>query len=165
MNRCPFPVLGHHPFLVTSLGVSILSELDNKYLIFQSIDKSTGDETFWLGEDFCLAFVHVDSANQLSAALGVTEAYTDSMYSLNIEYLILIKIFDCILILNPPLILEEGSMLQFWGCSGGDVDWCRGFKAKVHPVFLIISTVFLIITLFVYLAEDSLRYKNNTFKK
>ena len=57
-------------------------------------------------------------------------------------------------------------MLQFYGCSGGvdhngesndSEDWCQEFKDKAHPVFFIISIVFLIITLFVYLAEDSLR--------
>ena len=59
-------------------------------------------------------------------------------------------------------------MLQFYGCNEGVdetgksrdiIDWCGEFKKKAHPVFFIISTVFLIITLFVYLAEDSLRYK------
>ena len=59
-------------------------------------------------------------------------------------------------------------MLRFYGCNNGvgkdgkslDIDdWCRDFKAEAHPVFYIISTVFLIITLFVFLAEDSLRYK------
>ena len=64
-------------------------------------------------------------------------------------------------------------MLQFWGCNNGrdangksqDIsNECQEFQTETHPVFLIISTVFLIITLFVYLAEDSLRYKNNTFK-
>ena len=63
----------------------------------------------------------------------------------------------------------EASALQFFGCTEGQDatgkyldhdDWCRDFKAKVHPVFFIISTVFLIITLFVYLAEESLRYIN-----
>ncbi len=63
-------------------------------------------------------------------------------------------------------------MLQFYGCNDGvdalgnsldedDADdWCGEFKAKTHPVFFIISIVFLIITLFVYLAEDSLRCIN-----
>ena len=63
----------------------------------------------------------------------------------------------------------DASALQFFGCTEGqdangtylDHDaWCKDFKAKIHPVFVIISTVFLIITLLVYLAEESLRYKN-----
>ena len=63
----------------------------------------------------------------------------------------------------------EASALQFFGCTEGQDangtyldhdDWCKDFKAKIHPVFVIISTVFLIITLLVYLAEESLRYKN-----
>ena len=62
--------------------------------------------------------------------------------------------------------LEDESVLQFYGCNEGvnelgeswdNYDWCRDFKGKAHPVFFIISIVFLIITLFVYLAEDSLR--------
>ena len=62
--------------------------------------------------------------------------------------------------------LEDESVLQFYGCNEGvnelgeswdNYDWCRDFKGKAHPVFFIISIVFLIITLLVYLAEDSLR--------
>ena len=61
-------------------------------------------------------------------------------------------------------------MLQFWGCNNGrdakgksqDINnECQEFQTETHPVFLIISTVFLIITLFVYLAEDSLRQKKS----
>ena len=67
--------------------------------------------------------------------------------------------------------LGDESVLQFYGCNDGvdalgnsldadDADdWCGEFQAKTHPVCFIISIVFLIITLFVYLAEDSLRYK------
>ena len=74
---------------------------------------------------------------------------------------------------SHPILDEDTSVLQFYGCNEGkdatgeSVDYvqksfkkCQEFKAKAHPVFFIISTVFLIITLFVYLAEDSLRYKN-----
>ena len=64
-------------------------------------------------------------------------------------------------------------MLQFWGCNNGanangksqDIsNECQEFQTETHPVFLIISTVFLIITLFVYLAEDSLRQKKIPLK-
>ena len=57
-------------------------------------------------------------------------------------------------------------MLQFYGCNKGvdpsgnpldSDDWCHEFNVKIHQVFFIISIVFLIITLFVYLAEDSFR--------
>ena len=69
-------------------------------------------------------------------------------------------------IANYYLNLGDESSLNFYGCSEGvdssgnsndSEDWCRNLKAKAHPVFFIISIVFLIITLFVYLAEDSLR--------
>ena len=73
------------------------------------------------------------------------------------------------------LNLGEESYLNFYGCSEGQDatgksldldDWCFEFRAKTHPVFLIISIVFLIITLFVYLAEDSLRcHKKKMFLK
>ena len=63
------------------------------------------------------------------------------------------------------LNLGEESYLQFYGCNDGvdangdprDLeDSCIVLHAKTQPVFFIISIVFLIITLFVYLAEDSL---------
>ena len=75
---------------------------------------------------------------------------------------------------NCYLNLGEESVLQFYGCGEGvdssgnsqdNEDRCQEFKAKAHPVFFIISIVFLIITLFVYLAEDSLRcIKKNILK-
>ena len=82
---------------------------------------------------------------------------------------------------NCYLNLGEESVLQFYGCgegvdssgnlivpideNGNPIDQCQAFKAKAHPVFFIISIVFLIITLFVYLAEDSLRcIKKNILK-
>ena len=59
-----------------------------------------------------------------------------------------------------PFNLDEegGSALIYYSCHEGTKDWCIDFKKRAHPIFFIISIVFLIITLFVYLAEDSLRY-------
>ena len=50
--------------------------------------------------------------------------------------------------------------LQFYGCNNVyDVDEsCQKVKNVLHPLFLTISIVFLIITLFTHMVEDSLRF-------
>ena len=91
-----------------------------------------------------------------------------------IWYCLKFVILSLYLFHSHPILDNDTSVLQFYGCNEGVdatgkscdiVDTCGEFKRKAHPVFFIISTVFLIITLFVYLAEDSLRYNIFLYKR
>ena len=56
-------------------------------------------------------------------------------------------------------------MFQIYGCIGGQKkDVCEKLQAHIHFVSLIISIVFLLFTLTVHLAEDSLRYHRMQMK-
>ena len=71
----------------------------------------------------------------------------------------------------------DGSTIQYFGCGCGQTEtgqplcaeaeenWCQTFKAKAHPVFFIISITFLLLTLLVYLIEETIRSLFTTFKR
>eukprot|EP00092_Neocalanus_flemingeri_P030860 GFUD01033514.1.p1 GENE.GFUD01033514.1~~GFUD01033514.1.p1 ORF type:complete len:712 (+),score=129.88 GFUD01033514.1:89-2224(+) len=50
-------------------------------------------------------------------------------------------------------------------CHGEKISWCEEFTVIFHPIVLSISTIFLILTLLVYLCEDNLRRTNPLFSR
>ena len=71
---------------------------------------------------------------------------------------------------------NDGSMMQYFACGCGQdatgqslcaeavENWCQRFRANAHPVFFIISIMFLLLTLFVYLFEETIRSLVTMFK-
>jgi len=59
----------------------------------------------------------------------------------------------------------ENFSFTYMTCHEEKLSWCEKFTGTFHPIMLSISVVFLIITLLVYLCEDSLRRNNVLFSK
>ena len=64
---------------------------------------------------------------------------------------------------------NDGSTMQYFACGCGQnatgqplcaeavENWCQRLRANAHPVFLIISIICLLLTLFFYLVEETIR--------
>ena len=49
-------------------------------------------------------------------------------------------------------------ILKFASCPPRPENWCEGLQGRVKTWGFVISIIFLLLTIFVYIAEDSLRY-------
>jgi hypothetical protein len=103
------------------------------------------DTKRWNSENYCVVFA-IDPDYSMDTENDTSANNTDSKE---------------LIVTDPFADFEFTYMI----CHEETISWCEQFTTTFHPILLSISTVFLIITLIVYVCEDTLRKTNPLFRK
>ena len=123
------------PIDLGTFRILINGKLEGKNILHKGINKK--ETKRWRSKDYCVVFAE-NSIHVENSCSSVSASPTVNTTNFDFTY----------------MICEEDQRLS----------WCDKFKSTYHPILLSISVIFLLITLIVYICEDSF-WTNPLFSK